>query len=135
MAARWLIVVDFDGTITERDTLDQTLERHAPEAYAAAEEGLRSGRLTLRECMEMEFAPVRGDHEALVAEIIAAVRVRAGFREFVRAAEREGHRIVVVSGGFESVIRPVLEEAGAGHLPLVAHEVRFSPQGTTIEFR
>jgi 2-hydroxy-3-keto-5-methylthiopentenyl-1-phosphate phosphatase len=131
----WLIVVDFDGTITERDTLDDVLERYAPEAYDLAEAGLQSGRLTLRECMTMEFGPVRGDHETIVSEAVAAARVRPGFSEFVRAAEAAGHRIVVVSGGFESIIRRILVREHAGHLPVIAHEAQFTPGGTTVEFR
>jgi HAD superfamily phosphoserine phosphatase-like hydrolase len=130
-----LIVVDFDGTITELDTQDGLLERHAPEAYAEAERGLAEGRLTLRECMQLEFAPVRGDHDAIVAETVAAAHVRPGFAQFVRAAEAQGHRVVVVSGGFESVIRPVLEREGVAHLPVIAHEFRITPEGTTIDFR
>jgi 2-hydroxy-3-keto-5-methylthiopentenyl-1-phosphate phosphatase len=130
-----LIVVDFDGTITERDTQDDLLERYAPEAYAEAERGLAQGRLTLRECMEQEFAPVRGDHDAIVAETVEAARVREGFGEFVEAMEAAGNRLVVVSGGFESVIRPVLERVGAAHLPVIAHEFRITPEGTTLDFR
>jgi 2-hydroxy-3-keto-5-methylthiopentenyl-1-phosphate phosphatase len=131
----WLIVVDFDGTITERDTQDNLLERYAPEAYAEAERGLAEGRLTLRECMQREFAPVRGDHEAIVAETVEAAQVRDGFGEFVEAMEAAGNRLVIVSGGFESVIRPVLERAGAAHLPVMAHEFRITPDGTTLDFR
>ena len=131
----WLIVVDFDGTITERDTQDDLLERYAPEAYAEAERGLSEGRLTLRECMEMEFAPVRGDHDTIVAETVAAAKVRPGFAEFVEAMEAAGNRLVIVSGGFESVIRPVLERAGATHLPVIAHELTITPEGTTLDFR
>jgi HAD superfamily phosphoserine phosphatase-like hydrolase len=130
-----LIVVDFDGTITERDTLDDVLERYAPEAYEQAEAGLAAGRLTLRECMEQEFAPVCGDPGTIIAEAVAAAVVRPGFAEFVQAAEAVGHRVVVVSGGFESIIRHVLEREDAGHLPVFAHEARFTPQGTTVEFR
>jgi 2-hydroxy-3-keto-5-methylthiopentenyl-1-phosphate phosphatase len=131
----WLIVVDFDGTITERDTQDDLLERYAPEAYAEAERGLSEGRLTLRECMEMEFAPVRGDHDTIVAETVAAAKVRHGFAEFVEAMEAAGNRLVVVSGGFESVIRPVLERVGAAHLPVIAHEFTITPDGTELDFR
>jgi 2-hydroxy-3-keto-5-methylthiopentenyl-1-phosphate phosphatase len=130
-----LVVVDFDGTITERDTQDGLLERHAPEAYAEAERGLAEGRLTLRQCMRMEFAAVRGDHDAIVAETVAEARVRPGFAEFVGAMEAAGNRLVVVSGGFESVIRPVLEREGVGHLEVIAHEFRITPEGTTIDFR
>jgi HAD superfamily phosphoserine phosphatase-like hydrolase len=85
--------------------------------------------------MEQEFAPVRGDHAAIVAETVEAARVREGFPEFVEAMEAAGNRLVVVSGGFESVIRPVLERAGAAHLPVIAHEFRITPEGTTLEFR
>jgi 2-hydroxy-3-keto-5-methylthiopentenyl-1-phosphate phosphatase len=131
----WLIVVDFDGTITERDTQDDLLERYAPEAYAEAERGLSEGRLTLRECMEQEFAPVRGDHDTIVAETVETAKVRPGFAEFVEAMEAAGNRLVIVSGGFESVIRPVLERAGAAHLPVIAHEFRITPEGTTLDFR
>ncbi|HEY2787931.1 MAG TPA: HAD-IB family phosphatase, partial [Gaiellales bacterium] len=131
----FLIVVDFDGTITDRDTQDGLLERYAPEAYEEAERGLVEGRLTLRECMTMEFMQVRGEHEALVAEAVAEARVRPGFARFVRAAEAAGHGLVVVSGGFESIIRPILAREGAEHLPVIAHEARFTPEGTTIEFR
>ncbi len=42
---------------------------------------------------------------------------------------------MVVSGGFESIIRQVLDREDAGHLPVFAHEARFTPQGTTVEFR
>ena len=46
-----------------------------------------------------------------------------------------GHRVVVVSSGFKSVIRPVLEREGVGHLELLAHEVRFGPDGSEVMFR
>ena len=134
MSDRKVAAFDFDGTITERDTQDGLLEKYAPEAYVEAERGLSEGRLTLRECMEQEFAAVRGDHDAIVAETVAAARVRPGFGEFVEAIEAAGNRLVVVSGGFESVIRPVLERAGAGHLQVISHEFRITPEGTTIEF-
>jgi HAD superfamily phosphoserine phosphatase-like hydrolase len=130
-----LVVVDFDGTITERDTQDAMLERYAPGAYEVAERGLREGTLTLRECMTMEFEPVCGDHDTLVAEAVDDARVRPGFAGFVRAVRAAGHRLVIVSGGFESIIRPILAREGAADLPVIAHEARFTPQGTTLEFR
>jgi len=79
---RWLVVVDFDGTITERDTQDGLLEKYAPEAYVEAERGLSEGRLTLRECMEQEFAAVGGDHDASAGS--CRIRVRRPQHELVR---------------------------------------------------
>jgi 2-hydroxy-3-keto-5-methylthiopentenyl-1-phosphate phosphatase len=129
-----LIVVDFDGTITEKDTLVEIVQAHAPEVFWQLEEDLDAGRITLRECIEREFAAVRGDHDQIVAEAVAGARVRQGFAEFAAAARAAGHRLVVVSSGFESIIRPVLEHAGVTGLDVIAHEVRFTPEGSTVTF-
>ncbi len=130
-----LIVVDFDGTITERDTLAWIVRRHAPEAFAEAERGLLGGTMTLQEALRLEFEGIRGDHDALVAEAVACAAVRAGFRDFVAAARRAGHRVVVVSSGFTAIIRPVLEREGLADLEVLAHDVRFSPDGTRVMLR
>lgn len=130
-----LIVVDFDGTITERDTLDEMCRIYAPEEWAAAESDLQQRTMTLREVIAAEFAPIKGDHDTIVSETVDRTEIRAGFAEFVRAAEAAGDRIVVVSSGFESIIRPVLERAGLDRLEVIAHDVRFTPDGGVVDFR
>jgi len=100
-----LIVVDFDGTITESDSLVEIVQTHAPQLFDELEGDLDAGRITLRQCIEREFAAVRGEHDTIVAEAVGRVRVRAGFAEFVAAAQAAGHRVVVVSSGFEAIIR------------------------------
>jgi 2-hydroxy-3-keto-5-methylthiopentenyl-1-phosphate phosphatase len=130
-----LIVVDFDGTITESDTLVEIVQTHAPQLFDELEGDLDAGRITLHQCIEREFAAVRGDHDAIVAEAVDRVRVRAGFAEFVSAAQAAGHRVVVVSSGFEAIIRPVLLRHGVPDVELFAHEVRFSAEGGVVEFR
>jgi 2,3-diketo-5-methylthio-1-phosphopentane phosphatase len=130
-----LIVVDFDGTITERDTLVDIVQEQAPEVFDQVEEDLQAGRITLRECIAREFEAVRGPHDEIVSRAVSRVRLRAGFPELVSSAQRAGHRVVVVSSGFESIIRPVLEREGVPPVDVVAHDVRFAPGGSTVEFR
>jgi 2-hydroxy-3-keto-5-methylthiopentenyl-1-phosphate phosphatase len=135
MARRALIVVDFDGTITERDTLVQIVQSQAPEVFEQVEADLDAGRITLRECIRREFEAVRGEHDQIVAEAVARARVRFGFAELVTAAQAAGDRVVVVSSGFQSIITPVLAKAGVPPVQVVAHEVRFDPGGSLVEFR
>ncbi|MDX6592987.1 MAG: 2-hydroxy-3-keto-5-methylthiopentenyl-phosphate phosphatase [Gaiellales bacterium] len=130
-----LIVVDFDGTITQQDTLVAICRRHAPEVFSQVERDLDAGEISLYECIRREFEAIRGDHGALIAEAVGLTEVRPGFAEFVDAAKGAGHRLVVVSSGFEAIIRPVLEREGVGGLQLVANQVRFSPERTVVEFR
>jgi 2-hydroxy-3-keto-5-methylthiopentenyl-1-phosphate phosphatase len=135
MGRRALIVVDFDGTITERDTLVQIVQAQAPEVFEQVEADLDAGRITLRECIRREFEAVRGEHDQIVAEAVSRARVRAGFAALVTAAQAAGDRVVVVSSGFESIIKPVLAKAGVPPVEVVAHEVRFAPGGSLVEFR
>jgi 2-hydroxy-3-keto-5-methylthiopentenyl-1-phosphate phosphatase len=130
-----LIVVDFDGTITERDTLVDIVHEQAPEVLEQVEDDLQAGRITLRECIAREFEAVRGAHDEIVERAVSRVQVRPGFRQLVAEAQGAGHRVVVVSSGFESIIRPVLEREGVPPVDVVAHDVRFAPDGSAVEFR
>ena len=123
-----LIVVDFDGTITEHDTLVEIVQAHAPDVFWQLEDDLDAGRITLRECIEREFAAVRGEHDQIVAEALAGRGCAAGSPSSRQPPRAGDHRLVVVSSGFESIIRPVLEQAGVVGVEVVAHEVRFSPR-------
>ncbi|HUZ83897.1 MAG TPA: HAD-IB family phosphatase [Gaiellales bacterium] len=135
-ARPWLVVCDFDGTISERDTLDEICRRFAPPGvYEQAEAGLGARSMTLREVLRFEFEPIRGDHDQIVAETVRSTTVRAGFGAFVTAARSAGNRVVVISSGFRDVIEPVLRREGLGDLELVAHDVRFSPAGSRVIFR
>ena len=43
--------------------------------------------------------------------------------------------MVVISSGFETLIRPVLEREGVGDLEVIAHDAIFTLEGTTVRFR
>ncbi len=134
-STHWTIVIDFDGTITERDMLDAICTELAPDQTAAAEAALVAGEIGLNECIRREFVSIRGDHDAIIEEYVGRAVLRRGFAEFVGLAREAGHRVVVISSGFEALIRPVLERAGVGDLEVLAHDVRFSPEGTSVTFR
>ena len=86
-----LIVVDFDGTITESDSLVEIVQTHAPQLFDELEDDLDAGRITLHQCIEREFAAVRGDHDTIVAEAVGRARVRGRLRG-VRGGRAGGGR-------------------------------------------
>jgi len=112
MSSRTL-VVDFDGTITEQDLLDdiaQTFGDH--EVYREVDRGLDRGTLSLHEVIRREFEPVRAELGEVVEYALRHTRVRPGFRELVERAHASGWRLVVVSSGFHELIEPVLDREG-----------------------
>lgn len=131
--ARLLLAVDFDGTITQRDTLHVIVEAFGtPGVWGALEPGLRAGQLTVEEVMEREFAEVRAEPAQVIDLVLREAPVRPGFAELVAWAHRAGHRVVVLSNGFRCVIDAVLGRADLADLPVVSHDARFSASGTQL---
>jgi 2-hydroxy-3-keto-5-methylthiopentenyl-1-phosphate phosphatase len=126
------LVLDWDGTVTERDTLDLVLQEFGdPEIYERVERELDAGRMTLNDVIAAEFATVTVPLEDAVAFVVEHTRVRPGFAELARA-----RRPLVVSSGFHELIEPVLEREGVlGEVELRANRVEASPGGWRVHFR
>ncbi len=74
------LVLDWDGTVTEADSLNMVLERFGDAAvYRETEERL-GGDLTLHETIALELSTVTAPLGEVVAWVVEHVRVRPGFR-------------------------------------------------------
>jgi 2-hydroxy-3-keto-5-methylthiopentenyl-1-phosphate phosphatase len=123
------VVVDWDGTVTEVDSLHLVLREFGdPAIYDAAEGGL-GRRLTLHEVIALEFATVRASLDEVVEWVGDNVVVRAGFADFVRR-----YRPFVVSSGFHELIEPVLEREGV-EVALRANRLDPRVDGWRVRFR
>ena len=128
-----LIACDFDGTITCRDTLHVIIEEFGVTGvWDRLEPRLRAGEITVEQAMVEQFAAVRGTTEEILAAVRRESPVREGFVELVAWARAAGHRVVVFSSGFRTVIDAVLNDAGVGDLPVHSHEARFSEGGCKL---
>ena len=135
MSGSRTLVVDFDGTITEHDLLDEIAATFGdPEVYREVDEGLDRRELTLHEVLRREFEPVRASLDEVVAWVLENVRVRRGFRELAELARERGWRLVIVSSGFRELIAPVLEREGLDDLELVSNSVDPDPAGWRVRF-
>jgi 2,3-diketo-5-methylthio-1-phosphopentane phosphatase len=130
---RLLIACDFDGTITQRDTLHLIVESYGTRGlWEAIEPRLRAGELTLEQAMQEEFASVRATLDEVRALVLREAGLRPGFPEFVAWTRRHGHRLVVLSSGFRSVIDALLSHWGIEGIEVESHEARFTPEGCRL---
>jgi 2-hydroxy-3-keto-5-methylthiopentenyl-1-phosphate phosphatase len=128
-----LIACDFDGTITQHDTLHLIVARYGDGGlWDRIEPRLRAGELTLEQAMQEEFAGVRATPEQVRELVLAEAGLRAGFPDFVAWVRERGHRLLVLSSGFRSVIDAVLTRWGLGHLEVASHEAEFTPDGCRL---
>jgi 2-hydroxy-3-keto-5-methylthiopentenyl-1-phosphate phosphatase len=129
------LAIDFDGTITEDDTLDATARQFCNRwVYRRLDRGLTRGSLTLREVITGEFERIRAPLDEVVDWVLGRARIRPGFREFIKLAEDRGWRALVLSSGFHELIEPVLAREGL-KVELRANRIEPDPSGWRVLWR
>jgi 2-hydroxy-3-keto-5-methylthiopentenyl-1-phosphate phosphatase len=125
------LVLDWDGTVTEIDTLHLVLEEFGDrEIYARAEDALGE-TMTLNEVIAAEFETVTTPLNEVVDWLLEHARIRPGFAELAR--ER---RPLIVSSGFHEMIEPLLEREGVRKaVELRANRLDPRPDGWRVLFR
>jgi 2-hydroxy-3-keto-5-methylthiopentenyl-1-phosphate phosphatase len=125
------VVLDWDGTVTEQDTLDLVLQEFGdPEIYARVEAELGE-TLTLDEVIAQEFATVTAPIGEVTEWLLRRAHIRPGFAELARR-----HHPLVVSSGFHELIEPLLEREGLiADVELRANRVDPRPDGWRVHFR
>ncbi len=118
----WQALIDFDGTISCRDTTDAILQRFAEPGWEEIEAQWEAGAIGSRECMERQVALLRVSPDVLDT-FTASLEIDWGFSAFVRLCQRHGVPVTVVSDGLDRTIHTLLGRAGLGHLPVVANHL------------
>jgi 2-hydroxy-3-keto-5-methylthiopentenyl-1-phosphate phosphatase len=122
------LVVDWDGTVTVRDSLVQVIHEFGDPALLAELEPRVGVDLTLHEEIALEFAALSAPREEVVRWVIENVEVRPGLHELAALEP------LVISAGFHELIEPVLEREGVT-LEVLANRVEARPGGWRVHFR
>ncbi len=117
------LVLDWDGTVTETDTLHMAIERFGDPEVFRAMEGELGRRLTLHEVIAAEMATITAPLDEVVAFLLEHVRIRRGFHEIVLAYDP-----LILSAGFHELIGPVLGREGLSPR-VAANHVTADPNG------
>jgi 2-hydroxy-3-keto-5-methylthiopentenyl-1-phosphate phosphatase len=128
------VFVDFDGTITDVDTLDELVRAVAGDAaWDAIDELLLAGKITLREALSRQAALVHLSRAEALAFMMEHAHVDPTFAPFVTAVRAHGGEIHVVSSGIATVIHDALARANV-EVEVIANDVDFAPGGWTMTF-
>jgi 2-hydroxy-3-keto-5-methylthiopentenyl-1-phosphate phosphatase len=122
------LILDWDGTVTVRDTLWMLLERFGDRAVFEQMEASLGTTRSHREVMEAEMATIAAPLDDAVAFLVAEAEVRAGFRGIV-----ERFQPLVLSSSFHETIEPVLAREGV-EVAVVANHIDPRPDGWRVRW-
>ncbi|HZS47783.1 MAG TPA: MtnX-like HAD-IB family phosphatase [Blastocatellia bacterium] len=108
-----IILFDFDGTITKRDTTDAVLEAFAMPPWQEIEEEWVAGRIGSRECMSRQLALVNAS-EAELNELLDSLDVDEHFPALLDFCDSNNIEAHIISDGFDYFIKRILGRRSLG---------------------
>lgn len=121
-ADTWLVLCDFDGTITPNDTADRLIEAFGNDRCHALETAWLAGEIGSRVCMDGQISELRAS-QAELDQLVDSIYIDPGFPGFVTAAQAMGFEVRVVSDGLDYVIARILRRYGLEQLPIYANRL------------
>ncbi len=122
-ADRCQVWIDFDGTITGADVLDELIRRHAvDDGWLAVESEWQAGRIGSRECLSRQLATVRATDAELDA-LLADIPLDPGVTRLFALLASAGVPVTVVSDGIAPFIARLMARAGLSQVPVRSNTI------------
>ena len=126
VAHKLAILIDFDGTVTERDMGVALLDAFAVEDWRRFAPMRESGLIVGRECLASEFGCLPSDKGEEMARFVRdEAVVRPGLEELVKLCREKGIPLSVASSGLGFYIRSVLSSRGLSEVPVFSSLATF----------
>jgi 2-hydroxy-3-keto-5-methylthiopentenyl-1-phosphate phosphatase len=121
--SRLLVLLDYDGTVTDHEYNERALQLLTGDAWRPFEEAARRGEIGHAECLDSQVGLVTASKDDLVAANSDPAELAPGFGCFLRRLLQAGARLNVVSAGFREGIERLWRREGLPPVPVYASEI------------
>lgn len=120
-----LVLLDMDSTFIQQEVID-LLAAHAGvgEKVASITERSMRGEIDFKESLAERVKLLQGLSADFLEGIRSEITLSTGALHMVQTLHERGHKVAVVSGGFENVIAPILQTAEVDHFKANVLEVK-----------
>ncbi|MBR2069771.1 MAG: MtnX-like HAD-IB family phosphatase [Candidatus Gastranaerophilales bacterium] len=129
-----IIVSDFDGTITKKDSLYNFFKSYANASWLEVEKLWEEGKISSKECLMREFELVEGLGEDLVNEYINNVELDLDFIEFNNYRIKQGIKLIIVSDGIDYFIKKILAKYKIENIEIISNHAEFINKKLKLSF-
>jgi len=117
-----MVFVDFDGTITLKDTCDALMDKYADKRWREIDQNWAMGLIsTLQAAKKMfELVKVTEDQIKLFLE---EIEIDETFLEFEKNCRKRDWPVYIVSDGYYFFIQAILEKFHIAHIPFYSNKL------------
>lgn len=130
----FIIVSDFDGTITSRDSLYFFFKEHAKSSWLEVEKLWVDEVIDSKECLKLQFELVEGLNEELIEEYTSKIELDPYFREFNNYRIKKDIDFVVVSDGVDYFIKKILQKNNIENIKIISNHAEFTDGKFNLTF-
>ncbi len=120
-----IILVDFDGTITKKDTCYGMIEKFSIRAWDDIDKKWMKGEMTTQECSIALFERMNIDAQRL-KDFLYTIEIDDYFIDFVHYCEEQSIPLVITSDGYDFNIRTILDKYGLSYLEFYSNGLSFN---------
>ena len=134
MIPKLLIACDFDGTVTQQDTLVEILNRYGASDWGQIQTQVVSGEISIRQGLEQEMGSVNASPQELETLLKTQVQLDPNFGSFYQRMRTQGIPVVLLSGGFDLCVEIVMRREGLWPVPYLANRLKPVEGSWQVEF-
>jgi len=127
-----LFIIDFDGTLSVKDTIDDMLEHFADPSWEDVERAWVDGKISAVECMTQQIRMVKADNITLEG-FFRGIQLDATFLPFYKHISQFA-KVAIVSDGLDHAVKVAMRNAAMPDIPVYANHLHFVPEGIDISF-
>ncbi len=114
--AKKLVVMDVDSTLIQQEVIELlAFKAGALNEVKEITDAAMRGELDFAQSLIARVGLLKGLPEAVLNDVRNEITLTPGARTLVQTLKKLGHSVAVVSGGFTSVIEPLINELGITH--------------------
>ncbi|MCR4880460.1 MAG: MtnX-like HAD-IB family phosphatase [bacterium] len=128
------IISDFDGTITEKDSLFGFFEKYADKKWLQVEQDWIDGKISSKECLIKELDLIYNLSEKLIDEYLSDIKVDKTFVDFYNYLRGKNIDFFVVSDGIDYFINKILVKSGLKDIKILSNHGEFIGKKFVLSF-
>lgn len=129
-----VILIDFDGTITDRDTNVEIINKFGDRKAVEIEKNHMSDEYDKLGVVQLIFDRIKLSEDEYVNYILNNFNLTEGFLDFYKEAKANKIDLAIISGGFTNGIYPFLEKYSIKDIPVYANSLSFQGKDIKVDF-